>query len=133
MNRTVALAMIVVAAGVLAACDNSKSAAQVARDTAAAEQAAVDNAAKVQQKADARIASAQADVRDEQRDLAHVGAVEGQKVADTQAQGDYKVALARCESLSGATQQSCKDQANADYDVAKAKAKQAKANTDPKP
>jgi len=133
MNRIVAFAMVAAAAGVLWGCDNSKSAAQVARDTAAAEQAAVDNAAKVQQKADARIASARADVRDEQRDLAHVGAVEGQKVADTQAEGDFKVALARCEALSGATQQSCKDQANADYDVAKAKAKQAKANSDPRP
>jgi hypothetical protein len=126
-------AVMVSAALMLAACDNSKSAAQVARDTAAAEQAAADNAAKAQQKADARIASARADVRDEQQDLAHVSAVEGQKVADSQADGDYKVALAQCGSLAGATQKACKDQANADYEVAKARAKQAKASTDPKP
>ena len=79
------------------------------------------------------IASARADVRDEQRDLAHVDAVESQRIADTHAQGEYKVALAQCEALSGATQQSCKDQANADYAVSRATAKQAKASADPKP
>ena len=133
MNRAAAFGMLAVAASALSACDHSKAAAQVTRETAAAQQIAADSAAKVQQKADARIASARADVRDEQRDLAHVGAVEGQKIADTQAEGDYNVALVRCEGLSGATQHSCKDQAKADYDVAKAMAKQAKANSDPKP
>jgi len=129
----IALALLILADGGLSACDHSRSAAQVARDTAVAEQTAADNAARVQQKADARIASARGDVRDEQRDLAHVDAVEAQRVADTQATGDYKVALARCEALSGATQQVCKDQASADYDVAKARARQDKASSDPKP
>ena len=118
---------------VLVACNKAKDASDVAHDTARAEQEAQDNAAKVQQKADARIASARGDVRDEQRDLAHVESVEGQKVADAQAEGDYKVALARCESLSGANQKACKDQASADYDAAKAHAKQERAGADPKP
>jgi hypothetical protein len=131
--RITLLALIMASACLLAACDHAKSTSQVARDSAAAEQTAADNAAKVQQRADARIASARGDVRDEQRELAHVDAVESQKVADTQAEGEYQVALARCEGLSGATQKSCKDQANADYDVAKARAKQARAGTDPKP
>lgn len=133
MNRIGASALMVLAAGALSACDHSRSAAQEARDTAAAEQTAADNAARVQQKADARIASARGEVRDEERDLAHVDAVEAQRVADAQAVGDYKVALARCEALSGATQQSCRDQASADYDVAKASAKQDNAGSDPKP
>lgn len=133
MNRTGAFALMVLAGGALSACDHSKSAAQVARDTAAAEQTAANNAAKAQQKADARIASARGDVRDEQRDLSDVQAVEVQRVADAQAAGDYKVALARCEALSGATQQACKDQASADYDVARTRAKQDKAGSVPKP
>jgi hypothetical protein len=133
INRSVALAVVAAMASVLSACDHAKSASQVARDTAAAEQTAANNAARIQQKADARIASAQGDVRDEQRDLAHVDAVEGQRVADAQAEGDYKVALARCEGLGGATERSCKEQAEADYDVAKARAKQVKASADPKP
>lgn len=130
-TRDVFLALAL--AGMLVACNKAKDASEVARDTAAAEQRAADNAAKVQQKADARIASARGDVRDEQRDLAHVESVEGQKIADAQAEGDYKVALVRCEGLSGATQKACKDQASADYDVAKARAKQERANADPKP
>ncbi len=131
MNRMWVLGLIAVAAGAVAACDGSRSAADVAHDTASAEQAAADNAAKVQQKADARIASARSEGRDEQRDLAHAEAT--QKLADMQAEGDLKLALARCESLSGATQQSCRDQANADFDVAKAKANQLSASPDRKP
>ena len=42
MNRIGASALMVLAAGALAACDHSKSAAQVARDTAAAEHSAAD-------------------------------------------------------------------------------------------
>jgi hypothetical protein len=122
-----------VAGGALAGCDGPTSPAQAARDTGAAQQNASNSAAKVQQKADARIASARGDVRDEQRDLAHVDAVERQKVAETQAQRAYKVALGRCEGLSGATRQSCKDQASADYDVAKARANQSTFGVDPKP
>lgn len=133
MNGTVALASMLVAVGALAACDHSKSAAQVARDTAVAEQTAADNAARIQQKADARIASARGDVRDEQRDLSHVDAVEAQRVADAQAAADYQVALAGCEGLNGATQRACKDQASADYDVAKARARPDKAGADPRP
>jgi hypothetical protein len=131
--RIASWAIVPLAVAMLAACDSPKGTAQVARDTVAAEQAAADTAAKAQQRADARIASAQADVRDEQRDLAHVDAVEGQKIADAQAGGDYKAAQAQCESLGGATQKACRDQASADYEAAKARAKQSKAATDPRP
>lgn len=126
---TVAVASICV----LSACDRAKSTAQVASDTNAAEQKAADDTAKVQQRADARIASAQDDVRNQQQDLAHVDAAQEEKVAETRAEGDYKVALAQCEGLGGAVQKSCKDQASADYDVARAKAKQARTETAPKP
>ncbi len=127
------MALIAAASCLLVACNQSKSADQVARDTAAAERTAENDAAKAQQRADARIASAQSDVRDEQRDLAHVRAVEGEKVAEAAAAGDYNVARARCESLSGATQKACRDQAEAGYDLAKARARQDKAGTDPRP
>ncbi len=132
MKRTAALAMIVTAVSALAACDNSKSVAQVSRNTGA--EPLRDSAAQAQQKADARIASARGDVRDEQqRDLADAAAIEEQRLADAQAEGEYQVALARCEGLSGATQKSCKDQADADFGVAKAAAKQGRASADPKP
>ena len=117
----------------LSGCNRQHSAADVHKDTAAAEQKAAENTGEAEDKAEKRIASARGDVRDEQRDMQHTAAVENEKVADTQAEGAYKVALARCESLSGSTQKSCKDQADADYQAAKADAHQERAKSDPKP
>jgi hypothetical protein len=59
--------------------------------------------------------------------------VQSQKVAETEAEGARNVALVACESLSGAAQKSCRDKAEADYHVAKARAEQLRASTDPKP
>ena len=117
----------------LSACNAAKSPATVAQDTSAAQQAAGDKVAAAQQHANERLASAQGEVRDQQRDLNHVDAVESQKVADSAATGEHQVALARCEALGGSAQHSCKDQADADYAAAQAKAKQARAASDPKP
>ncbi len=114
MNRRWRCAAIAAIACVLSACD--ESAAPPPRDTAAAEQAATTEAARVQQKADARIAAA----------------IEGQKITDEQAASDYEAALARCEGLSGATQQTCRDQADADYHIARTRAEQERARSDPK-
>jgi hypothetical protein len=58
--------------------------------------------------------------------------VQEQKVADTDAEGAHKVALAQCESLSGANQKACRDQADADYQTAKSQAKQERIASDPK-
>jgi uncharacterized lipoprotein YajG len=126
-------AVALLAACLLAGCDHAKSAAQVAKDTDAAEQKAVDNVANAEQKADARVTDAAKDVARDQNDLAHVASVQDQKVANTAADGMHKIALAQCESLNGAAQKSCRDQADADYEVAKARAKLARAETDPKP
>lgn len=134
MSQKVTVALAALAALLaLSACERQKSAAEVHKDTAAAEQQAVDSTSKADDKAEQRIASARGDVRDEQRDLAHTAAAENEKVADTQADGAHKVALARCESLGGSAQKSCKNQADADYQAAKADAKQERAKTDPKP
>ena len=132
-NRIPLLALCVATACALGGCDRPKSADQVEKDTAAAQQTATEKTAKAEQDAAAKVASARSDVRDEQRDLGHVNSVQGEKVADTAADGAHKIALARCESMAGAAQKSCKDQADADYEAAKAKAKQARADTDPKP
>jgi len=131
MNRMVSCAVITATAGLLAACE--RGAAPVTPDTTAAEQEAATNAAKVQLKADARIASARGDVADEERERAHAAAVEGQKVAAEHATDDYKAALARCEDLSDATRQACKDQAGADFHVAKAQAERARVGAEPRP
>ena len=129
------LVMLLSLACALTACNGSKSAAEVAKDTSAAQQTAGDKVAAAQQQAADRIASARGEVREqrEQRDLSHVDAVESQKVAETAASGERKVAFARCEALSGAPQKSCKDQADADYETAEAQAKKDRAASDPKP
>jgi hypothetical protein len=134
MSHKIAVALLGLSALLaLGACNRQHSAADVQKDTASAAQKAAENVGNAEDKADKRVASARGDVRDEQRDLQHTAAVENEKVADTQAEGAHKVALARCESLSGNAQKSCRDQADADYEAAKADAKQERAKTDPKP
>jgi len=123
----------VIAACLLAGCNHAKTAAQVAKDTDAAEQKAVENVANAEQKADARVDAAATGVAKDQDDLAHVASVQDQKVANTAAEGMHKIALAQCESLNGVAQKSCRDQADADYELAKARAKLARAESDPKP
>jgi hypothetical protein len=44
------------------------------------------------------------------------------------ADGDHKIALAKCEGVSGDAQKACIDKANAARDMAKAKAEAAKAD-----
>jgi hypothetical protein len=62
-----------------------------------------------------------------------VAAIQNQKMADTEAEGVHRVALAQCEALGGAAQNSCRDQADAEYQLAKASAKQERVESDPKP
>ena len=132
VNRTARLAMLLAGACALSACNHAKSPAEVAKDTQAAEHKAIDEIAKAEQTAADKEASARKDVRGEQRDYAHVAAVQDQNVADTAADGARKVELARCEALNGAAQKACRDQADAEYDEAKARAKQERIESDPK-
>lgn len=125
-------AMTAVAAALLTGCNSAKSPAEVAKDVNSASQAAAERTDKAEEKAAAKVADEQKDVRSEQRDAQHVAAVQAQDVAKAEAEGARKVALAKCEALSGDRQQACKDQANAAYDLRVAQAKQDRANTDPK-
>jgi len=125
-------AAALVAAIVMTGCNHAKSASEVAKDVNSASQRAAENTAKAEDKAEAKVADEQKDVRNEQRDEQHAAAVGAQDVAKTEAEGARKVALAKCEALSGNRQQACKDQANAAYDLRVAQAKQDRANTDPK-
>jgi len=66
------------------------------------------------------------------RDLAREMAVQRQ-LADTQAQGRYKAAVARCAALGGETRRACAEEADAEYEIAEAKAQLATAQADPLP
>jgi len=127
------LTFTILAAGVLNACYHAKSPDQVAQDTANAQNKAAAETGKVEEKAVAKIDSAQGVVSDEQAAAAHTRAVEVEKIADTQAQGNHKIALAQCESLAGEQQKACREQADSAFTTAEDLAHQAKADTDPKP
>jgi hypothetical protein len=131
-RRIVYVAATLTAIGCLAACNQAKSPSEVAKDVNSASQQADARSAKAEESADSKIAAEQKDVHNAQREEEHVAAVQAQDVAKTEAEGARKVALAKCEALSGNRQQACKDQANADYDMRIAQAKVERANTDPK-
>ena len=79
-------------------------------DTAAHDIAAADNSASRE------VANAQ---QNAQKDMS----ADAYSVAIAKADGDHKIAIQKCEALQGHDQQVCKDQADADYDAAKANAK----------
>ena len=95
----------IAALGALGACNSAKSPDSTARDIAAADQSATHEVAQAQ--------------HDQQKDMS----ADAYNVAVAQADGDHKVALQKCETLQGHDQQLCKDQADADYEAAKANAK----------
>jgi len=97
-----------VAFGSLAACNNAKSPDAASRDIAAANDSAANKVADAQ--------------RDAQKDMSS----DAYKVALAKADGDHQVATQKCETLQGHDQQVCKDQADAEYEAAKANAKAAK-------
>ena len=89
----------------LCGCNNAKSPDAIANDVA-----------KTEQKADAK-------VDDKLKNLNNTDAKGVYDVAMTAAEGDHNVALEQCNALSGAAQKDCKDKADADYDLVKARAK----------
>lgn len=123
---------VLAATGLLVACNHAKSPSEVAKDVNSASQAAAERTDKAEERADAKVADEQKDVRSQQLDEQHVAAVQAQNVADTEADGIRKVALAKCEALNGERQKACRDEANAAYDLRVAQAKQTRANSDPK-
>jgi hypothetical protein len=105
MRATMLILIGVATLGALGACSNAKSPDSAARDIAAADQSASREVAQAQ--------------RDQQKDMS----ADAYNVAVAQADGDHKVALQKCDTLQGHDQQLCKDQADADYEAAKANAK----------
>jgi hypothetical protein len=112
----------------LSACNKAESPDKVQADVAKAQNdAAAENA-----KADEKVKQVEAAaVKDRADAVAKVADKSVSAVVDsavTQAEGETKVALAKCEALEGDAQKSCKDTANAHLDAVKAKAKAAKSD-----
>jgi hypothetical protein len=97
----------------LAGCNHAKSPETAAKDIAAA------NTSAAKEVSDAQ--------RDRQKDMS----ADTYDVTVARADGDHKVAIQKCETLQGHDQQLCKDQADADYEAAKANAKATKVAQQP--
>jgi hypothetical protein len=95
------------------ACNKAKSPDAAANDISAAHESAA------KEVADAR--------RDQQKDMSS----DAYDVAVARADGNHKVAVEKCAMLEGHDQRACKDQADADYDAAKANAKATKVSQQP--
>jgi regulator of protease activity HflC (stomatin/prohibitin superfamily) len=110
----------------LSGCNQAEPPAKVQQDVAKAtdsaadkDAAAADKLASADAKANKEVANAEAKADQQTTDAAGDAVV-------TQAEGDHKVALAQCESLSGQAQKDCKKQADDQLDMVKAKVKQLK-------
>ena len=128
MRLALSCALIASAFLSLSACNKAESPDKVQENVAKAQnQAAEDNA-----KADQKVKQVEADAAKDRADaLAKVADKNVDALADsavTQAEGETKVALAKCEALQADAQKSCKDQANAHLDAVKARAKAAKSD-----
>jgi len=116
---------IVAATLCITACNNAKSPDTVAKDTAAAEQKASTEVAKSENSAVKDLNGAADKVDDKLIAFNNAAAKDAYNLAVAKADGDRRVALAQCEAVSGDAQKVCKDQAQADYNGAKANAKAA--------
>jgi methionine synthase II (cobalamin-independent) len=109
----------------LSACNKAQSPETVQADVAKAQSDAVEENAK----ADAKVQQVEAGAAKERADAEakvadkNIGALVDSAV--TQAEGETKVALAKCEALEADAQKACKDRANAHMDAVRAKAKAA--------
>jgi hypothetical protein len=112
----------------LSACNQAKSPEKVQADVDKAQSNAVEENAKADEKVKQVEADAVKDRADALNKVADksVGAIVDSAV--TQAEGDTKIALAKCQALDGDAQKACKDEANAHLDAVKAKAKAAMSN-----
>jgi hypothetical protein len=126
--RSVAMGVAIVGLLVLAGCNQAKSPETVQQDVSKAQETGSQQVASAEQKEaktdaqqDGKVASA----------IDSANAKTGDASIDTavaQAEADNKVALSKCEALSGDQQKACRDSANAQLEQAKARAKAIKAD-----
>jgi hypothetical protein len=107
----------------LSACNKADSPDKVAVDVATAKNDAMQADAKADEKVKQVEAEAAKDRSDADAKAADKAVVAIADSAVTEAQGETKIALAKCEALDGDAQKACKAQANAHLDAVNAKAK----------
>jgi hypothetical protein len=112
----------------LSACNKAESPEKVQEDVAKAQAKAADDNAKADEKVKQVEESATKDRADAVAKVADKSVAALADSAVTEAEGDTKVALAKCQALEGDAQKACKDAANAHLDEVKARAKAAKSD-----
>lgn len=123
--RTLVISAAAAAILMMTACNNAKSPDAVAKDVAAAEQKASTEVAGSEKDASKDLGKAADNVGDKMIAFNNDAAKDAYNLAVAKADGGRKVAVANCYSLNGDAQKTCKDQADADYNAAKANAKAA--------
>lgn len=112
----------------LAGCHKAQSPQTVANNVAKATAEAQKNNARSAEKAK----QADADIADDlDKSVDKANARAARAAADdavTQAEGQNKIELAKCQALEGEAQKSCQDQANAELDLIKERAKALKSS-----
>jgi hypothetical protein len=127
MNKPILWALGATGLLVLAGCNKAESPATVQNDVAKASDAAAEKDAKAADKQADVEASAEKEVGTaEQRADSKVAAASAD-TAVTEAEGVNKITLAKCQALSGDLQKACQDKADAVLEMAKAKAKELRA------
>jgi|SRR5476651_1883998 hypothetical protein len=109
--------------GIFSGCQKKPPPVATPADVAAAQQEAQQeiDQAKVEAKKDVKSAAKIMGV--DSKDVARAKVTGAFDIAMAHADGDHKVAIERCMTLQPAAQQPCKDQTEADYQSAVAKAK----------
>jgi hypothetical protein len=110
----------------LGGCNKAQSPADVQRDVAGAVNSAAEKNAQAGEKQADVATSVNKDLGDAMRAADTKTADASADAAMTRAEGNHKVATAKCESMAGDAQKACKDEADAALELAKAKAKATK-------
>jgi hypothetical protein len=117
----------------LVACQKHETPADNRADVAAARSEAARDVAEARKDADAKVADASRTQAADQATAGHEVSKADEDVALAEANGAHKIAIAKCEQMTGDARSICRRQADADLEVAKARAHQGRAATDPKP
>jgi outer membrane murein-binding lipoprotein Lpp len=123
MRGSFLLAAAVAAMLVLAGCNKAESPDKVASDVAKATASAEKKDARAEERAEKTDAAVTNDLS---KEVDKANDKEVRTAADDaiiQAEGENKIALAKCEALGGDAQKTCRDQANAQFEMVKQRAK----------
>ncbi len=128
LRGSLLLSAAVAAMLVLSACNKAESPDKVASDVAKAAESAEKKDARAEEKAEKTDAAVTNELA---KDVDKANSKEVSAAADDaviQAEGENKIALAKCEALAGDAQKACKSQANAELDMVKQRAKALKSD-----